>query len=240
MSFLPIPFSYPENTKVDASKPGAACPQQKVPVPGFPLFSNVTDPSENCLTLRIARAVNTAEGFLKLPVMAYIYGGGDTSGQAYDQAYTPVELVRGAAEKKIPIIYVAMKCATQLIFLTHSLIAYSYRVGFFGFAASPGLREEGSLNAGRLDQRLALEWIQKNFHLFGGDPENVTIFGESAGANSVGQQIVAYGGEQRAPFQRAIMQSGAATSEGGATLNTTQEHTQTLTALVNCTAANST
>jgi hypothetical protein len=47
--------------------------------------------------------------------MTYIYGGGDTSGQAYDQAYIPVELVRGAAEKKIPIIYVAMKCATELI-----------------------------------------------------------------------------------------------------------------------------
>ncbi|KAK1242012.1 hypothetical protein MKX07_007835 [Trichoderma sp. CBMAI-0711] len=87
-------------------------------------------------------------------------------------------------------------------------VAMNYRLGAFGFLSGPTLQQSGgSPNAGLLDQRLALEWVQKNIHLFGGDPDNVTIMGVSAGGGSVMHQITAWGGSKPAPFRRAIPQS---------------------------------
>lgn len=84
----PQPYTYPSGSTVDASRPGAACPQSKIPLPRFPLLDNITDVSEDCLTLRIDRPAGT-QANAKLPVMVYIYGGGDTIGQIYDGAYNP-------------------------------------------------------------------------------------------------------------------------------------------------------
>lgn len=214
----PKPFIYQAGTLVNATAPGAACPQQKVPIAGFPIFDNVTNISEDCLTLRIDRPANTTAD-AKLPVLLWIYGGGDTVGQIYDTAYDPTELILGSFAKGSPVIFAAM----------------NYRVGFFGFSAFAGNVTDAVPNAGLLDQRLAMKWIQEHVAAFGGDPDNVTIFGESDGATSVGLHIVAYGGARPAPFKKAIMQSGSATADSGMTTNQTWLNTQKLTKSLNCT-----
>lgn len=86
-------------------------------------------------------------------------------------------------------------------------VAMNYRLGAFGFLSGPTLQQNGTANVGLLDQRLALEWVQQYIHLFGGDPDNVTLMGVSAGAGSVMHQITAYGGLKPVSFRRAIPQS---------------------------------
>ncbi|OAP56007.1 hypothetical protein AYL99_10159 [Fonsecaea erecta] len=87
-------------------------------------------------------------------------------------------------------------------------VAMNYRLGAMGWLAGPTLQAAGGVsNAGLYDQRLALEWVQKYIHLFGGDPNRVTVMGESAGGGSIVHQITAYGGQQGVPFQQAIPQS---------------------------------
>ena len=74
-------------------------------------------------------------------------------------------------------------------------VVIQYRLGAFGFAASPEIKTRGVLNAGLLDQKFALEWVQKHISKFGGDPRRVTISGESAGGGSVVLHAVAQGGK---------------------------------------------
>jgi len=85
----------------------------------------------------------------------------------------------------------------------------NYRVGAFGFLAGPTLQSNGTANSGLYDQRLALDWVQQHIAKFGGDPNRVTILGESAGGGSVFHQITAFGELRPVPFQQAIPQSGA-------------------------------
>lgn len=68
-------------------------------------------------------------------------------------------------------------------------MSINYRLSVWGFTSSNELADEGQLNIGLRDQRLALHWVQENIEAFGGDPKKVTIFGESAGAASVGFHV---------------------------------------------------
>jgi carboxylesterase type B len=102
-------------------------------------------------------------------------------------------------------------------------VSMNYRVGYWGFLSGDDLAEEGNTNLGLYDQRLALHWVRENIQEFGGDPDKVTIFGESAyfptltyltyrGAMSVAAQMFAFGGRNDFLFRAAIMESGPPTT----------------------------
>lgn len=85
-----------------------------------------------------------------------------------------------------------------------------YRLGALGFLGGSAMLEGGgTLNAGLHDQREALRWVRRNIEAFGGDADKVTIWGESAGANSVAAQMLANAGQNDGLFLQAIMQSGS-------------------------------
>lgn len=109
----------------------------------------------------------------KLPVGVYIHGGGFQNGGGPDQRYNLSFIVDQSVSIEKPILAVSL----------------NYRLSMWGFASSNELAREGLLNIGLRDQRLALHWIQENIAAFGGDPKKVTIWGESAGAVSVGFQV---------------------------------------------------
>lgn len=85
----------------------------------------------------------------------------------------------------------------------------NYRVSYWGFLFSNELQDAGAGNIGLRDQRLSLEWLQQNIGAFGGSPDKVTIWGESAGARSLGMQLVAYDGQYNNLFRSAILESGS-------------------------------
>eukprot|EP01117_Protostelium_nocturnum_P011489 TRINITY_DN4168_c0_g1_i1.p1 TRINITY_DN4168_c0_g1~~TRINITY_DN4168_c0_g1_i1.p1 ORF type:complete len:422 (-),score=138.52 TRINITY_DN4168_c0_g1_i1:63-1328(-) len=92
-------------------------------------------------------------------------------------------------------------------------VGANYRLNGFGFLASSQVARKGQLNLGLKDQRLALKWVKKYISYFGGDPNKITIYGESAGAISVGLHLLAYGGEnEKDLFRGAIMESGSPTT----------------------------
>ncbi|KAJ3270715.1 Carboxylic ester hydrolase [Terramyces sp. JEL0728] len=139
--------------------------------------------SEDCLNLNVY-APTVGE---KLPVIVYIYGGSFNSGYNSNPLYNGKTI------------------------LTHSnnvvVVTVNYRVGAFGFIAGNLLAQEGSLNVGLLDQKLAFEWVRQNIALFGGDPNRITAVGQSAGAISLGAHLLAQGGTQKL-FDRAVLLSG--------------------------------
>ncbi|RDL38909.1 Carboxylic ester hydrolase [Venustampulla echinocandica] len=87
------------------------------------------------------------------------------------------------------------------------VVTFNYRCGPYGFLASKEVKADGALNAGLLDQRKVLQWVQKHIHLFGGDPKHVTIAGGSAGGASVKLHLTAYGGRDDNLFHAAAAES---------------------------------
>jgi para-nitrobenzyl esterase len=145
------------------------------------------DPSEDCLYLNVYTP--SASPAAHLPVMVWIYGGGYTAGSASE----PRQDGENLAKKGVV------------------LVNMEYRLGVFGFFSHPELTRESdhhaSGNYGLMDQVAALEWVRRNIAAFGGDPGNVTIFGESAGSFSVSALMASP--LARGLFQRAIGESGA-------------------------------
>ncbi|KAJ5822856.1 Carboxylesterase type B [Penicillium robsamsonii] len=185
----PVPTRPVKGSVIDATRAGAWCPQATGDI--LPFTSRVTNISENCLSLRIARLAGTQED-AKLPVAVWIHGGGHVLGSASDILYEPDGLVNLAAADGQPLVYVGI----------------NYRLGLFGFATSEALIERKDTNAGLRDQRVALEWVRDNIESFGGDPNRVTVIGQSVGASDIGLQLTAFGGDQDVPFQQGVMMSG--------------------------------
>ncbi|SMY21325.1 unnamed protein product [Zymoseptoria tritici ST99CH_1A5] len=181
--------NYSTNGIIDAQALGPACTQGS---PKWVLaFDNISTSDqinttyvigeEDCLLLDIY--VPSHPKSKSLPVLAEIHGGGYTRGQ---NKFIHGESIVNASQGEM--IFVAMQ----------------YRLGAYGFLSSEEVRENGVANAGLLDQRAALEWIQRNIAKFGGDPSKVTITGGSAGGGSVVNQMIMHGGVASPPFRAAL------------------------------------
>ncbi|MBT3624257.1 MAG: carboxylesterase family protein [Gammaproteobacteria bacterium] len=169
--------------KLDATEPGLPCVQPATLSEFY--ASAYFETSEDCLTLNVwSRATTTKD---KIPVMVWIHGGALVMGSGRDYDGAPL------TEKGVV------------------LVTINYRLGPFGFFAHPELSSEDpggiSGNQGFRDQIAALEWVRDNIEVFGGDPDNVTIFGESAGSWSM--SVMQASPMARGLFHKVIGQSGA-------------------------------
>ncbi|MXX73941.1 MAG: carboxylesterase family protein [Holophagales bacterium] len=174
----------PGRTPIDAIVEPPSCMQAPYPEGGF-YAQPLVEVSEDCLYLNLWTAGDEGD---RLPVMVWIHGGALTRGSGSLPLYDGTALAR----KGVVVVTV------------------NYRLGAFGYLAHPGLSAESehgaSGNYGVLDQIFALQWVRDNIATFGGDPDRVTIFGESAGAWSV--NVLQASPLARGLFQRAIGQSG--------------------------------
>ncbi|KAL4759712.1 putative triacylglycerol lipase (LipA) [Aspergillus foveolatus] len=140
--------------------------------------------NEDCLNLNVIRPRRHGNEEL-LPVLVWIFGGGWQQGATADPRYNMTYVTRQAALNGKPILGVSI----------------NYRLAAFGFLDSEEVRASGNNNLGLLDQRVAMRWIKKNIEAFGGDPTKITIWGESAGAYSVGAHLVANSGNNEGLFR---------------------------------------
>ena len=148
------------------------------------LYSLSPGNSEDCLYLDIF-APSNANKNSKLPVYFFIQGGGLGAAVAH---FNGSGLIQAADMNMITV-------------------SITYRTGAWGFLASKELKANASLNNGLRDQRRAMEWVQDHIDQFGGDPDHVVVGGQSAGAGSIVQHLVANNGVDRKLFHGAIMQS---------------------------------
>lgn len=178
--YLGIPFAAPPvgNLRWKAPQPvvpwtgiraadrfSSACMQRQYPADSSSWNRGLINTSEDCLYLNVWTPAASANE--KLPVLVWIYGGGGVNGSSAEPIYD------GNATAKQGVVVVSM----------------NYRVGVFGWMAHPDLTKESehhaSGNYGSLDQLAAIRWVKNNIAGFGGDPNKVTIWGESGGSRSV-------------------------------------------------------
>ncbi|KAI0704340.1 carotenoid ester lipase precursor [Cytidiella melzeri] len=147
------------------------------------------DSGEDCLTLNVWQPAGVAAD-QRLPVVVYIYGGGWVTGGS--QTLDGGIIVERSLAMGQPIVYVSM----------------NYRLSGLGFLGGEEVKAAGVGNLGLQDQRQALRWVQKYISAFNGDPRRVTIWGQSAGSDSVYLQMLANGGNTEGLFQAGFMESG--------------------------------
>ena len=196
--------SYPP--QVDATSHGPICPQPRL---GKSFEESLFALAEEdipeqvlkydefeCLNLNITCPAGLTPQS-RVPVMLWVHGGGDR-GSGSSWVYDGGPLVRKSILMDKPVI----------------LVTFNFRLGLFGFAASPILREDnkaagddGVGNYGLRDQRKAMEWLHHYIADFGGDPNNITVFGESSGGGDILYHLLSSDNQTRPIFQRAIVQS---------------------------------
>ncbi|XP_022229276.2 juvenile hormone esterase [Drosophila obscura] len=194
-SFLGVPYAEPPVGNLRFRSP---VPQERFEQPELDCskernVSHQRDPfttevagSENCLFLNVY-APKSRSSASPLPVMVWIHGGGFFFGNGNSDFHFPAKLM----EQDVIVV------------------TLNYRLGALGFLSLP---EEGIWgNMGLKDQRMALQWVQENIASFNGDPNNVTLFGESAGGSSV--HLHTYARHAHKLFHKAIMQSGTGNME---------------------------
>ncbi|KAF2203131.1 alpha/beta-hydrolase [Delitschia confertaspora ATCC 74209] len=166
---------------------GHACPDHT------PAADAVYGMSENCLSINVVRPSGLGAG-VRVPVVMWVYGGSyqvGTSGLPY---YNLTYLVQKSVEMGKPIIGTSI----------------NYRKGGWGMMNSEEIQGSGNTNNALRDMRKALAWISENIGAFGGDSNQVTIWGESAGSFAIGQLVMSYGGRTDNLFHRSIQESGSA------------------------------
>lgn len=208
LRFAP-PQSYQYNFSVTAQSQPQACLQD--PTSGY---LGAAGASEDCLYLNVYTPQGANAQTAWLPVMLWVYGGSFTAGDVtpYDPTY--LQLYADATDR--PFIFVEL----------------NYRLGVFGWGYGSGFAENGATNLGLKDIRKGLEWIQDNIWAFGGDPSQVTVFGESAGAIAIS---LLYLDESINTFKGAIMESGAqSTLPLGPANSTWEDAYDYLLAATNC------
>ncbi|KAF8186132.1 alpha/beta-hydrolase [Mycena galopus ATCC 62051] len=146
--------------------------------------------SEDCLFGNVYIPIATTASSA-LPVLIYFHGGGFGSGSS--DSFAPENLVQPSVE---PLIFVTNALSFRPTFNRVLLqVTFNYRLGQFGFLAGTPVHDDGLMNAGLLDQKAALVWVQTYISKFGGDPKRVTIWGQSAGAGATMFHLVGDGGE---------------------------------------------
>ncbi|XP_043225314.1 juvenile hormone esterase-like [Amphibalanus amphitrite] len=170
--------------------------------------------SEDCLFVNVySPRLPEEDDHPQLPVMVWIHGGAFTLGSGDSDFYGPDYLM----DEDVV------------------LVTFNYRLGPFGFFTTEDASAPG--NYGMHDQVLALEWVQANIAAFGGDPDTVTIFGESAGGASVGLQVLSP--RSRGLFSKAISQSGASFCNFAASGDPQADNARKHAELTKCSTANS-
>jgi para-nitrobenzyl esterase len=180
----PQPISEPWTLEKDCTTPAPICPQlpsRLESVMGGPLTAGHEQSEESCLALSVTapRDIQTNKN---RPVLVWFHGGAYISGAGDLACYQPLELAREG-----------VVCVTV-----------TYRLGVFGYLGLEGIAPR---NLGLLDQREALRWVQRNIAAFGGDPGNITVTGQSAGADAIICLMAAEGRSAKNLFARAILLS---------------------------------
>lgn len=228
--FLGIPYSYPPTAPYrflparplnsswtglrNATNYGHTCPSADTTDLALPYGM-----SEDCLYVNVIRPASISKD-RKLNILFWIHGGSYQTGASSLPNYNLTYIVNRSVEIGTPILAVSV----------------NYRKGPWGLMYGDAIKAEGNENLAIKDVMLALRWVKENIEAFGGDPEKITIQGESSGSFMVGQLVVAGAGKGEQLFHQAIQESGSAST---GTYNKTDWYEPKFQAVLNYTGCDS-